>query len=98
MIIVRNPDLLRRDAVAASLRQTVAIVSRPSRLLANLLGSISVRRLWSVGVSVMVPLAMFAFAKRGLATRIDIPRVSRNFMLKAGVLWIKTHIRLNSAG
>src|SRR5262249_25505197 len=46
----------------------------------------------------MVPLAMFAFAKRGLATRIDIPRVSRNFMLKARVLWIKTHIRLNSAG
>ena len=54
--------------------RTAAVVSRLSRYLGNLLGSISVRRLWSVGVSVMVLLAMFAFAKRGLATRIDMPR------------------------
>jgi len=60
-------------AKIASIR-TAAIVSRLSRYLGNLLGSISVRRLWSVGASVMVLLAMFAFAKRGLATRIDMPR------------------------
>jgi hypothetical protein len=50
-----------------------AIVSQLSHSSRNLLRRVSVGRIWSVGASVAVLLAMFAFTNRGLATRIDIP-------------------------
>ena len=53
--------------------KVAATVRRLSRSLGDLLRGVSLGRLWSISACVVVLLAMFAFAKRGLATRIDIP-------------------------